>query len=43
MAEMERGSDEEIDEQAGGDDEAEGDIGGLIDYVSALSVSDKLP
>lgn len=43
MAEMERESDEEIDEQAGRDDEAEGDIGGLIDYVSALPVSDKLP
>ena len=43
MAEMECESDKEIDEQAGGDDEAEGDIGGLIDYVSALSVSDKLP
>ena len=43
MAEMEHESDEEIDEQAGRDDEAEGDIGRLVDYVSALFVSDKLP
>lgn len=42
MAEMECESDKEIDEQADGDDEAKGDIG-IIDYVSALLVSDKLP